>query len=180
MVTGGNSHIIADAKNWPPFNGRSLGGYQQDKIWLNDGAGRFHNVADAVGDTLRRDGRAVAFADLWNRGVLDVIVANQSGRISIFKNTVTKAHNWIGFKLTGTQSNRSAIGAQVVLYWNGQQQKQVITAGSGFSSESQRRVHFGLGKKESVKKVVIYWPSGTKQTIRSPQTNQLHNIKEPK
>lgn len=180
MVTGGNKHIIADAKNWPPFYERSLGGYQQDKIWLNDGAGRFHNVADAVGVTLRLDGRAVAFADLWNRGVLDVIVANQSGPVSIFKNTVARGRNWIGFKLIGTRSNRSAIGAQVVLYWDNQQQKQVITAGSGFSSESQRRVHFGLGKIDSVQKVVIYWPSGTKQTIESPQINQIHKIKEPK
>jgi hypothetical protein len=180
MVTGGNTHIIADTKNWPRFNGRSLGGYQRNKIWINDGAGRFHDVAVAVGDTLRYDSRAVAFADLWNRGVLDVIVANQNGPVSIYKNTVAKDRNWIGFKLTGTQSNRSAIGAQVVLFWDGQRQRQVVTAGTGFSSESQRRLHFGLGKTDSVQKAVIYWPSGKKQTLKSPKINQLHTIKEPK
>lgn len=180
LVTGGNKHIIADANNWPALNGRSLGGYQQNRLWINDGAGRFHDVADAVGDTLRQDSRAVAFADLWNRGVLDIIVANQGGSVSVFKNTVAKDHNWIGFKLTGVQSNRSAVGAQVVLYWNGRQQKQVVTAGSGFSSESQRRVHFGLGTVDSVQKAVIYWPSGQKQTLQSPEINQLHKIKEPK
>jgi hypothetical protein len=179
LVTSGNKNIIADAKNWPAFNGRSLAGYEQNKIWMNDGAGRFHDVADAVGDTLRPDSRAVALADLWNRGALDIIVANQNGPVSVFKNTVARNRNWIGFKLMGTQSNRSAIGAQVVLYWNGQRQRQVVTAGSDFSSESQRRVHFGLGKNKSVQKVVIYWPSGEKQTLKSPQINELHHIIEP-
>jgi hypothetical protein len=178
LVTSGNKKIIADAKNWPAFNGRSLAGYEQNKIWINNGAGRFHNAAGAVGDIFTPDSRSVAFADLWNQGVLDVIVANQNGSVRVFKNTVTKKHHWIGFQLTGMKSNRSAIGAQVVLYWNGQRQKQVITAGIGFSSENQRRVHFGIGKSKSVQKVVIYWPSGEKQVIRSPAIDQLHIIKE--
>lgn len=180
LVTSGNRYIIEDTKNWPALNGRSLAGYQQNRIWLNDGAGHFYNVVDAVGDTLRLDSRAVAFADLWNRGVLDVIVANQGGPVQVFKNTVAKNHHWIQFLLIGSESNRSAIGAQVILYWNDQRQKQVVTAGIGFSSESQRRVHFGLGKSERVQKAVIYWPSGEKQVIKSPEVDNLHTIEEPK
>ncbi|MEI9971015.1 MAG: VCBS repeat-containing protein [Ignavibacteriota bacterium] len=78
-VAGGNKAIISDAANWPPMEGRSLAGYQQKKVFLNDGAGQFKEVAQLVGVTDVYDGRSVALADLWNRGVLDAVVANQSG-----------------------------------------------------------------------------------------------------
>src|SRR5579862_261972 len=64
-VAGGNSTIIGDAKNWPAFEGRSLSGYQSKRLWLNDGAGKFVDVAQAVGVNDTYDGRAVALADLW-------------------------------------------------------------------------------------------------------------------
>ena len=88
-IAGGHSLIINDAKNWPAMEGRSLSGYQPKRVWLNDGAGKFVNVAQAVGVTDTYDGRAVAMADLWNRGVLDVVVANERGPLLIYKNTVT-------------------------------------------------------------------------------------------
>src|ERR1044071_205758 len=71
-ITGGNSSIISDAANWPPMEGRSLSGYKQKRVWLNDGSGKFVNVAAAVGANDEYDGRSVALVDLWNRGVLDV------------------------------------------------------------------------------------------------------------
>src|SRR5580658_9762097 len=163
-VAGGNSTIIGDAANWPAFDGRSLSGYQQKHVWLNDGAGKFNDVAQAVGATDTYDGRSVVLADLWNRGVLDVIVANQRGPLLIYKNTVTPDNHWIEFSLEGTKSNRSAIGAQVTLFWNGKQQVQQVSGGSGFASENDRRLHFGLGKNPHIDKVVIRWPSGVKQT----------------
>ena len=100
-VAGGNSTIIGDARNWPAFEGRSLSGYQSKRLWLNDGAGKFVDVAQAVGVNDTYDGRAVAFADLWNRGVLDVVVANQKGPLLVYKNTVTPENEWIEFQLEG-------------------------------------------------------------------------------
>src|SRR6202167_5081465 len=178
-VAGGNSTIIGDAKNWPAFEGRSLSGYQSKRVWLNDGAGRFVDVAQAVGATDTYDGRSVALVDLWNRGVLDVVVANQRGPLLIYKNTVTPENQWIEFALEGTSSNRSAIGAQVTLFWNGQHQVQEVSGGAGFASQNQRRLHFGLGKFPQVEKAVIRWPSGKTQTIDKPAPGQLHAIKEP-
>jgi enediyne biosynthesis protein E4 len=178
-VAGGNSSIIADAANWPAFDGRSLAGYQPKRVWVNDGAGRFADVAHAVGVTESYDGRAVALADLWNRGVLDVVVANQNGPLLVYKNTVAPENAWIQFELEGTKSNRSAIGAQVALYWAGQRQLQEASGGSGFAAQNQRRLHFGLGKNERVEKVVIRWPSGTVQQIDQPAVRRLHKLKEP-
>lgn len=178
-VAGGNSTIIGDAKNWPAFDGRSLSGYQTKRLWLNDGAGKFVDVAQAVGATDTYDGRSVALVDLWNRGVLDIVVANQNGPLLLYKNTVAPENQWIEFELEGTTSNRSAIGAQVTLFWNGQQQVQEVSGGSGFAAQNDRRLHFGLGKNPHIDRAVIRWPSGKIQTLDAPSTNQLHGIKEP-
>src|SRR5262249_43619866 len=147
-----NSTIISDAANWPAMEGRSLSGYQEKRVWLNDGAGRFINVAQAVGARDTYDGRAVAFADLWNRGVLDVVVANQRGPLLIYKNNVSPENQWMDFELEGVASNRSAIGAEVTLFWNGRRQLQMVSGGSGFCAQNQRRLHFGLGKNAQIEK----------------------------
>jgi hypothetical protein len=177
-VAGGNSKIIGDAADWPAFNGRSLSGYQQKKVWINDGAAKFVDVAQAVGATDIYDGRSVALADLWNRGVLDVVVANQGGPLLIYKNTVNPQNEWIEFSLQGSSSNRSAIGAQVTLYWNGQQQIQHVSGGSGFAAQNDRRLHFGLGKNPQIGKAVIRWPSGKVQTVENLVPGKLYNVRE--
>ncbi len=177
-IAGGNSTIISDAAHWPAMDGRSLSGYQQKRVWLNDGTGKFVNVAQAVGASDVFDGRAVALVDLWNRGVLDVVVANQKGPLLIYRNNVTPENKWIGFELEGAASNRSAIGAEVRLFWNGHQQVQNVSGGSGFCSQNQRRLHFGVGKKPRIEKAEIRWPSGKTQTIESPAVGQLYKIKE--
>ena len=178
-VAGGNSSIIADALNWPAFDNRSLAGYQTKRVWLNDGAGKFNDVAQAVGVKETYDGRAVALADLWNRGVVDVVVAHQKGPLLVYRNTVVPENAWIEFELEGTTSNRSAIGAEVTLYWNGQRQIQEVSGGSGFAAQNDRRLHFGLGKDPHIEKAVIRWPSGKTQTIDAPVPRQLHKVKEP-
>jgi len=177
-ITVGNNTIINDAANWAAMNGRSLAGFQQKKVWLNDGAGKFNDVAQLVGVTETFDGRAVAVADLWNRGVLDVIVANQSSPVLIYKNTVSPENAWISFDLEGSQSNKSAIGTRVKVFWNGQTQAQEIHGGIGFCSQNQRRLHFGLGKNAKIEKVEIRWASGKIQVIENPELNKIHKIKE--
>ena len=144
-IAVGHSRIIGDAANWPAMRGRSLSGYQRKRVWMNDGAGRFTEVAQDVGATDTYDGRAVALADLSNRGALDVIVANQRGPLLVYTNTVSPGRHWIAFDLEGTASNRSAIGARVEVQWNGRRQVQEVSGGSGFSAQNQRRLHYGLG-----------------------------------
>jgi hypothetical protein len=178
LIAGANTAIISDAANWPAMKGRSLAGYQQHCLWLNRGT-RFDDVAQPVGFNDTYDGRAVALVDLWNRGCLDVVEANQKGPLLVYKNTVAKENAWIQFELEGTKSNRSAIGAQVTLYWNGQKQLQEVSGGSGYAAQNMRRLHFGLGKNPRVEKAVIRWPSGQTQDIPSPKTGELHRIREP-
>jgi hypothetical protein len=179
VIAVGHSTIIADAKNWPAMRGRSLSGYQRKRVWLNDGLGRFTEVSQVVGASDTYDGRAVALADLHNRGVLDVLVANQRGPLLVYRNEVDPARHWIQFELEGTASNRSAIGARVELQWAGNRQLQEVTAASGFSAQNGRRLHYGLGTAAEVDRLVIRWPSGQVQTLERPAVDTLHRIREP-
>jgi hypothetical protein len=179
-IAVGHSRIIADAKNWPAMRGRSLSGYQHSRVWINDGGGHFTDVAPDVGVTDTFDGRAVALADLDHDGALDVLVANQRGPLVIYRNTVAPGRHWIGVDLEGTASNRSAIGARVDVYWGGHRQVQVVSGGSGFSAQSQRPLHFGLGTATAVDRIVVTWPSGREQTIAHPAIDQAHHVVEPR
>ncbi len=177
-IAVGHSRIIADASHWPPMRGRSLSGYQRKRVWLNDGLGRFSDVAQDVGVTDTYDGRAVALVDLGNRGVLDAIVATQRGPALIYRNTVRPGQHWIALELEGTSSNRSAIGARVEVVWEGRRQVQEVSGGSGFSAQNQRRLHVGLGGATAVDRVVIRWPSGAKDTLERPAIDRVHRVRE--
>ncbi len=179
VIATGHSAIIGDAKNWPAMRGRSLSGYQRKRVWMNDGLGRFTDVAQFVGVTDTFDGRAVALADLSNTGVLDVIVANQRGPLLVYRNRVQPGRHWIELELEGRASNRSAIGARVELRWGDRTQVQEVSGGSGFSAQNDRRLHYGLGASTSVEQVVIRWPSGKRQTIDNPRVDALTRIVEP-
>ena len=179
VIATGHSNIIGDARNWPEMKGRSFSGYQRKRVWMNDGVGRFTEVAQTVGASDTYDGRAVALVDLGNRGVLDVIVANQGGPALVYRNTVTPGRHWIDFELEGSVSNRSAIGARLEVTFGGRTQRQDVLAASGFSAQNQRRIHVGLGNTAAVEAVTILWPSGRRQTIERPAIDQLHHVKEP-
>jgi enediyne biosynthesis protein E4 len=182
-IAGGHKSIISDAANWPAIRDRSLGGYQSKCLWMNRG-GSFTDVAKGVGVQDTFDGRAVALVDLWNRGVLDVVVANQNGPLLIYKNQVADGRDWVQFELEGKKSNRSAIGALVRVFWNMkgasrlQEQVQVVTGGNAYASQNMRRLHFGLGEGAKIQKVVIEWPGGERQVLTDVKANILHTIAE--
>jgi hypothetical protein len=178
-VTSGNRTIISDIKNWPPMKGRSQSGFQQNKIWLNDGSGHFNDVSKYVADNESLDSRSIAMADLWNRGVLDIIVANQNNSLLVLKNNVNIKNHWIAFELEGTHSNKSAVGATVELFWDSKSQLQVISGGIGFSSQNQRRLQFGLGESSKIDKAVITWPDGKHQVVQNPEADHMIKIREP-
>lgn len=162
------------------MKGRSQSGYQQNRIYLNNGSGHFQDVAKFVSDSESYDSRAVAFADLWNRGAVDVIVANQDNRLAIYKNHTDPKNNWIAFELEGIRTNHSAIGATVELFWNKKRQLQVVTGGVGFCAQNQRRLQFGMGRASVADSAVIRWPNGIKQVILNPDVNRVNQIIESK
>jgi hypothetical protein len=179
---GATGRLIEDASNWPPFDGMSLSGYQRSRVLLNGGNGRsMVDVAERVGVTDTFDGRAVVLADLFGDGALDMVVANQNGPLLVYRNRAPAGERWIGYRLVGTASNPDAIGAEVTASFGGARQLQVITAGSGFCSQTDPRVHFGLGEAGAPERVTVRWPSGVEQEL-PPEAlvpGRYHTIEEP-
>ncbi|HEV2670214.1 MAG TPA: CRTAC1 family protein [Gemmatimonadales bacterium] len=176
-IAGAQGNIFEDAKNWPPIGTASLSGYERSRVLLNRGQAGFVDVAEQAGVTDRLDGRAVAMADLFNRGSLDVIIANERGKALVYRNAGGGGH-WVELKLVGTHSNRSAIGAAVTVEFGGVRQRQVVDGGSGFCSQNDRRLHFGLGDN-ALGRVTIRWPSGKEQVLDGLRADALHVITEP-
>jgi hypothetical protein len=178
-IAGANARFFEDAATWPPFGDASLSGYERSRVYLNRGLAGWIDVASTVGVTDLYDGRAVALADLSSRGALDVIVANQNQPAVLYRSYPDSANHWIALKLVGTRSNRSAIGAEVVLESGDLTQRRIVDGGSGFASQNDRRVHFGLGSREWVDRVIIRWPSGTRQVVMRPPIDGFVTVTEP-
>ncbi|MEO8192987.1 MAG: CRTAC1 family protein [Gemmatimonadales bacterium] len=178
-IAGANARFFEDAATWPRFGNASLSGYEQSRVYLNRGVAGWIDVAQRVGVTDVYDGRAVALADLSNRGAVDVIVANQNQPAVLYRDYPDRTHHWIGFRLIGTRSNRSAIGAEVVIESGDLTQRRIVDGGSGFASQNDRRLHFGLGSREWVDRVVIHWPSGAQQLLQRPEIDRLITVTEP-
>ncbi len=179
-IAGANGRLFEDAATWPAFGDASLSGYEPSRVYINRGVAGWVDVAKKVGVTDLYDGRAVALADLSNRGAVDVIVANQNQPAVLYRDYPDSANHWLALKLVGTRSNRSAIGAEAVIESGDLQQRRVIDGGSGFASQNDRRLHFGLGSREWVDRVVINWPSGTQQVLQHPAIDQLLTVTEPR
>ena len=178
-VVGGHKEIIIDAKNWPAMNGRTFSGYQRNKIWLNSGSGKLREVEADGGGTEFTDSRVVAMIDLHKDGSQDLVVANQHQPVLVYHNYQEPDRNWIGFRLEGSHSNRSAIGAEVLIHWDQRVSRQTVHGGNAFSSQSQRALLFGLHDTETVERAEIRWPSGMVQILKEPETGTYHTVLEP-
>ena len=178
-IAGANARFFEDASTWPAFGTSSLSGYERSRVYLNRGVAGWIDVARNVGVNDLYDGRAVAVADLSSRGAQDVIVANQNQPAILYRDYPDSSSHWIGLSLVGTHSNRSAIGAEVVLETGDLTQRRVVDGGSGFASQNDRRVHFGLGSREWVDRIVIHWPSGTQQVLQRPAIDRFTTVTEP-
>jgi hypothetical protein len=179
-IAGANARLFEDANTWPAFGHASLSGFERSRVYVNRGLAGWADVAQTVGATDLYDGRAVALADLSNRGALDVIVANQNQPAVLYRNRPDSSNHWIELSLTGTRSNRSAIGAEVVIETSGIKQRRVVDGGMGFASQNDRRLHFGLGHTDWVDRIVIHWPSGIQQVLANPAVDKILAITEPK
>jgi hypothetical protein len=179
-IAGANGRLFEDAASWPAFGDASLSGYERSRVYINRGVAGWIDVAQTVGAVDDYDGRAVALVDLSNRGAVDVVVANQNQPALLYRDYPDSSNHWIAFTLVGTRSNRSAIGAEVVLEAGDLTQRRVVDGGSGFASQNDRRLHFGLGHHEWVDRVVIHWPSGTTQYLERPPINQFVTVTEPR
>jgi enediyne biosynthesis protein E4 len=176
--------LLYDTKNWPPLRDSSWSGFQQACVFLNDGTGHFRNVVNATGMANElSDERGLAAIDYLNSGTQSLAISNQQQPIRFYKIESKTGAQWIGFKLVGTVSNRDAFGAQIRLTLkNGKVLSRQLQTMNAYGSQSDPRLHFGLGADPEIDKIQLRWPSGKTQELSKQvyALNHYHTIVEPK
>jgi hypothetical protein len=171
-----NGHI------YPDIDARAIGQtYRQPKeLYRNLGNARFREITREAGTDLvvPRPGRGTAYADFDNDGDLDILVTNLDEPPSLYRNDGGNRNAWSILTLVGTRSNRSAIGARVELEAGGRTQVREVRSGGSYLSNSDLRLHFGLGKSERIDRLRVLWPSGATGELRDLPANEFIVIRE--
>jgi hypothetical protein len=148
-------------------------------VFRNTGKGRFENVTAGGGAAATpHSSRGAAFGDIDNDGDIDVLVMNMNEPPSLLRNDSRGTKGWLTIKLVGAQSNRSAIGATVVLTSGGVRQARAVVSQSSYYSHDDLRAHFGLGSAAIADQLDIYWPSGETQSLKNVPGRRVIEIKE--
>jgi hypothetical protein len=153
----------------------------EDQLFENSGEEKFVDVSLELGDYFHEEyvGRGACLADYDNDGDLDIFIVNLNDQCRFLRNNKGNQHSWIILKLTGTASNRDGVGARVKVTAGGKTQTLQKRSTTGYLSQNDPRLHFGLADQEQVEKIEIRWPSGKIQTLENVQANQILEIKEP-
>ncbi len=153
---------------------------EEDQLFENDGKGNFTDVSVKHGDYFKAEyvGRGACFGDYDNDGDEDIYIVNLNSRGILLRNDGGNRNNWLLLDLEGTTSNRDAVGARVKLTAGGVDHYQYKESASGYLSQNDPRLHFGLGKADKIDRIEIRWPSGKTQVIENVKVNQILKVKE--
>jgi hypothetical protein len=169
---------FTDARLWPNIGNMSWSGYQKKKMFRNLGGQAFKEISAEAGVDNDKDGRGIGMADFDNDGRLDLYQANADQMPYLYRGVTEGGGNWVQFKLTGTKSNRDAIGARITLKAGGLTQIHEIDGGNGYAGQSTKRAHLGVGKASKVDSVEVHWPSGLVESFDGVQINKLNKLTE--
>ena len=155
---------------------------EEHTLFRGLGGGKFQDVSREAGPVLsvRTTARGACFADYDNNGKVDAFVVNLGSKGTLLHNVSTNTGHWIAIKLKGTKSNRDGIGAKVEVIAAGKRQTAERVAGSGYMSQNDERLHFGLGAASAVEKLIVHWPSGREQTLENLTVDRVLTVEEPK
>jgi len=172
-----NGHIEETVRN---IHG-NVGYAQPPQLFLNQGR-KFQDVAANVngGFAQPKVGRGLAYGDFDRDGDLDILLTTNNGPAYLYRNDQLAGNRSIRFRLTGTKSNRDAIGAVVRIFYDGQSQSRMVKTGSSYLSQSELPLTFGLAKRDKIERAQIEWPSGGKEEFKNLATNRAYQCTESK
>jgi hypothetical protein len=161
---------------------------QEHSVFRGLGEGRFEDISQTAGAVLstKTVARGACFADYDNDGKVDAFVVNLNAKGTLLRNVSSGTGHWIAIQLKGagtnkggSGSNRDGIGARVEVWAGGREQVAERVASSGYLSQDDGRLHFGLGAAGKVDKVVVHWPSGRAQTLEGAGVDRVVTVEEP-
>jgi hypothetical protein len=154
---------------------------QEHTLFRGMGDDKFADVSQQAGPVLsmRTTARGACFADYDNDGKIDAFAVNLGGKGTLLHNISTDTGHWISIKLIGTKSNRDGIGARVEVFTAGKRHTAERVSASGYLSQDDSRLHFGLGTATKIDKIIVHWPSGADQTLESQPVDRVITMQEP-
>lgn len=155
---------------------------QEDQLFENVELGRFNDVSITLGSYFKEErvGRGACLGDYDNDGDIDIFIVNLNGLSTFLRNNNGNDNNWITLDLIGESSNRDAIGSRIKLVSGEIIQTAQKKSTTGYLSQNDARLHFGISQNEVVESIEIKWPSGKVQLLENVKANQILTINEPK
>ena len=171
-----NGHVypqVDDAKIGVTFR-------EPSQLFLNQRDGTFRDVSELAGAALKvpRVGRGLAIGDLFNDGNQEVVVEDLEGGPAIWRTQGGPRNHWISFELAGTKSNKLALNARVKVTAGDLTQSDEVRSSGSYLSQSDLRLHFGLGERRKADQVTITWPTGGTEVLTNLDADRFYCVKE--
>lgn len=172
--------VVNGHTNQERDNPERLIGMGDQLYWNRSNEEGFYDLSSKAGAYFEEKyvGRGGAYADYNNDGLLDLFIINHNGPGILLENQSNTAHNWLQVRLTGTRSNRSAIGTKLRLVASGGAQIREVGSQSSYLSQNSLVQHFGLKDEIQVDTLEIFWPSGVRQVYTGIEVNRRLEINE--
>src|SRR5438874_2296035 len=178
--------FIVTGAIYPPGLGGRHGKPKEEEgkkiLYRNLGNGRFQDISARGGPGLvsPRCSRGAAFGDIFRTGQIDVVINNLNDFPTLLRNQSPSPNSWLLVRLVGTRANRAAIGSRVIVEAEGRRQIQEVRSGGSFCSQSDLRLHFGLGRAREATRVTVNWLGGKQEILEHVPANRLVVIREGK
>lgn len=155
---------------------------QPPHLFMNDGKGNFRDVSRLVGESFAapKVARGAAYGDFDNDGDLDVLITTNNGPAYLYRNDLDNGHRSVRLRLAGTKSNRDAIGAVIKFEAPDLAGSRMVKSATGYLSQSELPVTIGLGRRDSLRRVTIFWPSGRTEEYRNLKAGGRFLVEEGK
>lgn len=180
--SGWQDFVMVNGHVYPQVDNAKLGtSYREPKlVFQNLRNGNFQDISAQLGTpiTTPQVSRGLAVGDLFNRGRLDLVIENLTGGPMILETRPNPAHHWVSFELEGARVNRMALNARIFVTTGTMRQMEEIRSGGSYLSQSDTRLHFGLGTSNRIDKVEVQWPDGSSQNFEAVEANKFYVLKQ--
>ncbi|MGA8432599.1 MAG: CRTAC1 family protein [Candidatus Sulfotelmatobacter sp.] len=174
--------ILVNGHVYPEVDSQHLGSsYKEPRIlYHNNGDSTFSDISALAGSgiTTPASSRGLAVGDLFNDGKISMVISNMNAMPSLLVNQIKNSNHWIAIHTIGTKSNRDGIGARIRVKTPTRILVDEVRSGSSYNSNSDMRVHFGLGAATKIEWVEVRWPSGLLERFANLAMNEIHTVKE--